>query len=69
MDWPVCKLQVHNLVLIEFAQAEQKKVNKQPKFENNFDVWQHLEHFEYELIHAWEKKSIFVPIRYFSLSN
>ena len=49
MDWPVCKLQVCTLVLIEFAQAEQQKVNKHPNFEDNFDIRYQLEHFEYEM--------------------
>ena len=49
MDWPVCKLQVPNLVLIKFAQAEQQKVNKHPKFDNNFDIRSQLEHFKYEM--------------------
>ena len=38
MGWPVCKLQVFNLVSIEFAQADQQKVNKHPKFDDNFDI-------------------------------
>ena len=48
MDWPVCKLQDCNLVLIWFAQAEFQKVNKHPKFNYNFDIWRESEHFEYE---------------------
>jgi hypothetical protein len=28
MDWPVCKLQVCNLVFSKFAGAEYQKVNK-----------------------------------------
>ena len=31
-------LDVCNLVLTEFAQAEEQKVNKHPKFQNNFDI-------------------------------
>ena len=49
MDWPVRKLQVCNLLLILFAQAEQQKVNKHPKFDNNFDILCQFEHFEYEM--------------------
>ena len=44
MDWPVCKLQVCNLVFNEFAQAEQQKVNKHPKFDANFDIRRQLDH-------------------------
>ena len=40
---------VCNLVLIWFAQAEYKKVNKHPKFYDNFDILRLLEHFEYEM--------------------
>ena len=46
---PVCKLQVCNLILILFAQAELQKVNKHPKFNNIFDIRCQLEHFEYEM--------------------
>ena len=38
MDWPVCMLQVCNLVFDKFAKAEYQKVNKHPKFEANFDI-------------------------------
>ena len=49
MDWPVCELRVCNLVLIQFAQAEKQKVNKHPKFDDNFDIQRQLEHIEYEM--------------------
>ena len=49
MDCPVCKLQVCNLVFDKFAQAEQQKVNKNPKFDDNFDIQRKKEHFEYEM--------------------
>ena len=49
MDWPVCKLQVCNLVIYKFAPEEQKKVNKHPKFVDNFDIQHQLEHFEYDI--------------------
>ena len=50
MNWPVCWLQVCNLGLIEFDQAEYQKVNKHPKFDTNFDIRCQLENFEYEII-------------------
>ena len=49
MDWPVCKLQVCNLVFNEFAQAEKQKVNKHSKFNANFDIRLQLEHYKYEV--------------------
>ena len=49
MDWPVCKLQVCNLVFNKFAKAEHQKVNKHPKFDANFDIQRQLEHFEYDM--------------------
>ena len=49
MDWPVCKLQVCNLILGKYAQAEYQKVNKHPKFYDNFNILRLLEHFEYEM--------------------
>ena len=52
MDWPVCKLQVCNLVLIKFAQAEFQKIDNYSKFDVNFDIQRQLEHFKYEMIHA-----------------
>ena len=52
MDLPVCKLQACNLVLIEFTQEEEHKVNKHPKFNENFDIRRQLEHFKNEMIHA-----------------
>ena len=53
MDWTVGKLQVCNLVLIEYAQAEQQKVNKHPTtFDANFNIERQLDHFEYEMIHV-----------------
>ena len=49
MDWTVGKF----LVLIEYAQAEQQKVNKHPTtFDANFDIQRRLDHFEYEMIYA-----------------
>ena len=48
MEQPFCKLQVCNLILIEFAQAE-LELNKHPKFNNNFDIRRQLEHLEYEM--------------------
>ena len=48
MERPFCKLQVCNLILIEFAQAE-LEVNKHPKFDNNFDIRRQLEHFLYDM--------------------
>ena len=51
MDCPVCKLQVCNLLLI--AQAEYQKVNKHPKFQDNFNILHRLEHNEYEM--NWTK--------------
>ena len=53
MDWMVCKLQVCKLVLIEFALLKKQQVNKHPKFDNNFDNQHQLEHFKYEMIHAY----------------
>ena len=47
MDWPVYKLQVCNLVLIQFAQAEYQKVNKHPKFDNSVGSGLQLEHFKF----------------------
>ena len=38
MDWPVCTLQVCNLVYGKFAQPEYQKVNKPPNFHANFDI-------------------------------
>ena len=32
--------------------AEKKEVNKHPKFDENYDIQQQLEHFEYVMIHA-----------------
>ena len=49
MDWSVCKLQVCNLVFNTFAQAEQQKVNKHPKFNANFYIRRQLKHFEYDM--------------------
>ena len=49
MDWPVCKLQACNLVLVKFAQAEKQKVNKHPMFDNKYDIRSQLEHFEYDI--------------------
>ena len=49
MDWPVCKLQVCNLVFDKFAPEEWQKVNKHPKFDDNFNNRHQLEHFEYEI--------------------
>ena len=48
MDWAVCKLQF-NLVFNKFSQAEQQKVNKHPKFYDDFNIPRQLEHFEYEM--------------------
>ena len=49
MDWPVCKLQVCNLTFNKFAQAEEQKVNKYPKFDSNFDIRRQLEHSFYDM--------------------
>ena len=49
MDCPVCKLQVCNLVLVEFALAYQQKLNKHPKFGDNLNIQRQLGHFQYEL--------------------
>ena len=49
MDWPVCKLQVCNLIFNKFAHAEEQNVNKHPKFDNNFDTQRQLEHFLYDM--------------------
>ena len=52
MDWPACKLQVCNLDLSKFAQAELQKVNNYSKIYDNFDIQRQVEHFEYEIIHT-----------------
>ena len=44
MDWPVCKLQVCNLIFSKFAWAD-----VHPNFDANFDIWRQLEHFKYEM--------------------
>ena len=49
MDWPVCKLQVCNLVFGKFAQAGYQKLNKHPNLYANFDIRLQLEHFEYDM--------------------
>ena len=49
MDCPGGILQVDNLVLIEFVQVEQQKVNKHPKFNAKFDIRCQLGHFEYDM--------------------
>ena len=41
-----------------------KRVNKHPKFDENFDIQHQLEHFEYVMIHAQEKGQL-----YFRLST
>ena len=56
MDWPVCKLQVCNLVFNKFAQAEQKKVNKHPKFDANFDIQCQLGHFKFDMNRTLEQR-------------
>ena len=56
MDWPVYKLKVCNLVFIEFAQAEQQKVNKHLKCDGNFNIQCQLEHFEYEMNQTFHTK-------------
>ena len=56
MDLPVCKLRVWNFVLIQFVQAEYQKINKHPKFDDNFNIWHQLEHFEYEMNRALVSK-------------
>ena len=40
---------------MEFATSKQQKVNKHPKFDDNFDIQGQLEHFEYEMIRAFDK--------------
>ena len=63
MDWPVWKLQVCNLVLIWFAQAEQQKENKHLKLNNDFNIQHQLEHFEYEINRTFKRMSVTkVPI-------
>ena len=49
MDWPLYKLQVCNLIFDKFAQAEQQKVNKHPRFDANFNIQCQLEHFGYDM--------------------
>ena len=56
MDWPVCKLQVCNLVFNKFAQAEYQKVKKHSKFDANFDIQRQLEQFEYDMNCTQETK-------------
>ena len=47
MDWPVCEF--CNLVFDKFPQAEYQEVNKNPKFDANFNIQRQLEHLEYEM--------------------
>ena len=35
--------------MIEFAPSKYQKVNKHPKFDDNFDIQRQLEHFKYEM--------------------
>ena len=44
MDCPGGILQVDNLVLIEFVQAEYQSVNKRRKFYAHFDIRRQLQH-------------------------
>ena len=46
---PVIINSVCKSVLIEFAPSRYQKVNKHPKFDNNFDIRRQLEHFEYDI--------------------
>ena len=49
------KLQTCNLQTgqsISYKYVNQLKVNRHPKFNNNFNIQRQLEHFEYEMIHA-----------------
>ena len=48
-NWSVHKLQMSKSVLIEFAPSKLQKVNKHPKFNNNFNIWHQLEHIEYDM--------------------
>ena len=63
MYWIVCKLQVYKLVLIEFALSKYQQANEHPKFNDNFNIWCQLEHFEYEMIalrwstHKWHNSN------------
>ena len=53
MEWPVCKLQVYNLVLIQFAQAEWPKIKKKhPKLDGNIDIVRQSEQMKYEMSHT-----------------
>ena len=36
----------------EWGYSAENKVNKHPKFDENFDIQHQLEHFEYVMIHA-----------------
>ena len=35
--------------MIEFAPFKYQKVNKHPKFDNDFDIHRQLEHFKYDM--------------------
>ena len=66
MDWPVCNLQVCNLVFNKIAQAEYQKVNKHPKFDADFDIRRQLQHFEYDMNRTLVKgKRILMKLGFF----
>ena len=58
MDWPVCKLQVCNLVFDKFAPSKWQNLNNHPKFDNNFDIQCQLEHLEYDMNHTQVQEEI-----------
>ena len=48
MDWPICKLQVSEWFSFDLiCPSRIAKINKLPKFDNNFDIRCQLEHFDY----------------------
>ena len=68
MEWPVCKLQVCNLVFNKFAPAEYQKVNKHPKFDANFDIHRQIERFEYDITRSLDE-NIFLYELLFLFTN
>jgi hypothetical protein len=45
--------------LIEFAPFKQQKVNKHPKFDNNFNIRRQLEYIEYDMnrtLDEWKER-------------
>ena len=53
----------YKAILIEFPLSKQPNINKHPKFDNNFDIWCQLEHFDYEMIHAFIRRSKYTVLQ------